>query len=362
MHQPFAVRLGIGQRILRRCQLSLGRAHRGEGRRRAGGVDPPERVEQGAVARRCEQPAIVMLAVNFDQNRAQSSQQTRGHRLIVDECPAAPIGLDRAANGQWLPRFDCDVPAGPANCSLPALRSWRTRWLVPRPARTSPPPARIPSAKPSASSRIDFPAPVSPVITTSSDGKIEVERLNQHDVANGEGLEHSASLASHSAAAKPRRSDLWPQAGLSRLADNNVIGVRATPDVSASACTPAHTTRCRDNSPPAPPRTSWLPRECQVPDSFRSAARGASGVCVVGVIFVDDLAEAQRRRNPLRTALIEAPDFHFLARQMVADQIDLQPRIDRIARVGNSGGISSPSASIACCVIFWSRVTSVICS
>ncbi len=52
------------------------------------------------------------------------------------------------------------------------------------------------------------------------------------------------------------------------------------------------------------------------------------------VIFVDDLTEAQRRGNPLAAALVEAADFHFLARQMIADEIDLQPRIDRIARVG----------------------------
>ena len=52
------------------------------------------------------------------------------------------------------------------------------------------------------------------------------------------------------------------------------------------------------------------------------------------VIAVDDFAEADNAGEPLRAALIESPDFHFLAREVIIDKIDFQPRIGGIARVG----------------------------
>ena len=47
-------------------------------------------VEQRAVAARIDQPAIVVLAVQFDQRRRQLAQQRRADRLVVDEGLAMP--------------------------------------------------------------------------------------------------------------------------------------------------------------------------------------------------------------------------------------------------------------------------------
>ena len=66
------------------------------------GVDPAERVEQGAVAARIEQAAIVVLAVDLDQRGAELAQQPGGDRLVVDEGAAAAVGLDDAADDERL--------------------------------------------------------------------------------------------------------------------------------------------------------------------------------------------------------------------------------------------------------------------
>ena len=77
-------------------------AHPLPGRGRLGGVDPAIGVEQGAVAARVEQAAIVMLAVDLDQQRAELAQQAGRDRLIVDEGAAAAVGLGDAADDERL--------------------------------------------------------------------------------------------------------------------------------------------------------------------------------------------------------------------------------------------------------------------
>ena len=65
-------------------------------------------------------------------------------------------------------------------CSAP----WRTRLASPR----------APSASAKASSRIDLPAPVSPVSTDKPGGKIDVEPVDQNDVADRKPGEHGQIL------------------------------------------------------------------------------------------------------------------------------------------------------------------------
>ena len=64
----------------------------------------------------------------------------------------------------------------------PARRRARTSALSPRP----------PSASDSASSRIDLPAPVSPVSTVSPAREIDAQPVDEDDVADREGDEHGA--------------------------------------------------------------------------------------------------------------------------------------------------------------------------
>ena len=112
MVQPFAVARGILKISARLGQRIFGSTPAGMRDRRRGGVDPPERIEQGAMAPRVQQAAIVMLAMNLNQGRAQGAQQPRRGGLIVDEGAAAAIGADRAANHERFARLDREVVLG----------------------------------------------------------------------------------------------------------------------------------------------------------------------------------------------------------------------------------------------------------
>ena len=78
MIEPFAVaRGGLAPRRGRRRAPPRARASRCQAASAAAGVDPAVGVEQGAVAARVEQAAIVVLAVDLDQQRAELAQQRR---------------------------------------------------------------------------------------------------------------------------------------------------------------------------------------------------------------------------------------------------------------------------------------------
>ena len=83
--QQILVGFGLGSG----CAGSIGNAARGlprlPRRAQAGRIHPGEAVEQRAVAARIYQPAIVMLAVQFDQRRGELPQQRDADRLVVDE-------------------------------------------------------------------------------------------------------------------------------------------------------------------------------------------------------------------------------------------------------------------------------------
>jgi hypothetical protein len=93
------------------------------------------------------------------------SQQGDAHRLIVDERAAAALGILDAADDDLASGLQpvasssrrAAWPAGTANAAVTMPRS--------APVRTTPACAPAPERQPRASSRIDFPAPVSPVST-----------------------------------------------------------------------------------------------------------------------------------------------------------------------------------------------------
>jgi hypothetical protein len=59
-------------------------------------------VEQGAVAGRIEEAALLELALNLDQGIAEPAQQADRNRLVVDIGSAAPVGAEQAAQHQQI--------------------------------------------------------------------------------------------------------------------------------------------------------------------------------------------------------------------------------------------------------------------
>ena len=89
---PQALRL---QGLARPLQ-DLARLGDGQGLR----LEPAEAVEDGAVLGRVGQGAVVMLAVNLDDRRADHPQDLHRDRLIVDEGAGAPVGILHAAQDE----------------------------------------------------------------------------------------------------------------------------------------------------------------------------------------------------------------------------------------------------------------------
>ena len=137
--------------------------------------------------------------------------------------------------------------------------------------------------------------------------EVEGERVDQHHVADDE-------LPQHQRTPVRRVSSAARAAG------------------SARSC--ACTTCCRGNWCRAPRRPSCASagnaqREIAFDQPLERFGRVAGGL-----IFVDHGAEANRRREPIALALVEAADLHFLAGEMVVDQVELQPRVGGIAAFG----------------------------
>ena len=112
MAQPVALALGaldlgavgVGRlrcrapRLPQRCDLG------GVGLQRAEGV------EQTAVGGGVDQRALVVLAVDLDQRRAELLHHLHAHRLIVDEGARAPVGELHAAQDQFVLGGDVVAP------------------------------------------------------------------------------------------------------------------------------------------------------------------------------------------------------------------------------------------------------------
>ena len=92
----------------------------------AGGVavQPAEGIEQAAMRRGVDQRAVVMLAVDFDQRRAEALQHLHADRLVVDEGAGAAVGELHAAQDQLV--VGGDVVLGQQRARRMARRQRRT--------------------------------------------------------------------------------------------------------------------------------------------------------------------------------------------------------------------------------------------
>ena len=93
-----------GGRLPRPLRLSpgcMGGAHR-----RDRGLEPAVGIEQTALGRRIEQGLLLVLAMDLDQQLADPAQQPAADRLIVDERPRAAVGGEHAAQHQVVLGLD----------------------------------------------------------------------------------------------------------------------------------------------------------------------------------------------------------------------------------------------------------------
>src|SRR3546814_20734863 len=104
MFEPFAVACRFEDGGARGGKLFLGRAPRRICCCHGAGVGARISVEQGAMPGGCEQPAIVVLAVDFDEMAADSAQQRRRTGLAPEEGAAAAISPHGAAAPPRPPR------------------------------------------------------------------------------------------------------------------------------------------------------------------------------------------------------------------------------------------------------------------
>ena len=77
--------------------------------RRRLGVEAAEGVEKRAVHMRIDHGAVIMLAVDLDQRRAELAQERDRDRLVVDEGAAAAIAALDAAEDEVALRLDAAV-------------------------------------------------------------------------------------------------------------------------------------------------------------------------------------------------------------------------------------------------------------
>ncbi len=77
------------------------------------------------MGRGIDQRAGVVLAVDFDQRRAERLQRLHAHRLVVDEGAGAAVGELHAAQDHGLVRRDIVRSAGRAPDASPAVRTSR---------------------------------------------------------------------------------------------------------------------------------------------------------------------------------------------------------------------------------------------
>ena len=143
------------------------------------------------MGRGIDQRALVVLAVDLDQRRAEALEHLHADRLVVDEGARAAVGELHAAQDQLVLGRRCRWPPGArAPGGRRQRRTAAVTWPCSAPWRTSAASPRAPSASANASSRIDLPAPVSPVSTDKPAGEIDVEPVDQDDVADRKPGQH----------------------------------------------------------------------------------------------------------------------------------------------------------------------------
>src|SRR4051812_24637381 len=183
------------------------------------------------------------------------------------------------------------------------------------PDRTSPLSARDPSASPSASSRIDLPAPVSPVRTPSPGSNSSSSRSTSTTLWTASCLNMRRRHAAGASLARGR-----PLLSLLLFLDQQPQ--RLTVPKGAGIVAPKH---CRG----LVRLLRQTERQVRFDHPFKRF-RGVAG----GRIFVDHFAEPVGRGEPIARALVEAADLHLLAGEVVVDEVELQTRVRGIAGLG----------------------------
>ena len=99
------LRAGLGQRPLGSAPAAPGLATG-----HALNLQPTEGVEQPGMGGGIGEADLVMLALHLNELAGEAAQQADGDRLVIDEGPAAAIGLDHAAQDQRI--FNSDALFG----------------------------------------------------------------------------------------------------------------------------------------------------------------------------------------------------------------------------------------------------------
>ncbi len=152
------------------------------------------------MCRNIEQAAVIGLAMHVEQHRAQDPSAARrrpGRRSRTRGCarrsPACAAGRSRSpracpAFAQQCIGGDDPRPCLEETAVADPLRLHRAGRTAARP------PPRPPAARPSASRRMDLPAPVSPVSTLRPGANSSAALFDQHDIADRQGGQHPAEL------------------------------------------------------------------------------------------------------------------------------------------------------------------------
>ena len=144
-----------------------------------------------------EQAAVVVLAVDFDQAGADLAQQPGRDRLVVDERLAAATGIDLAADDQRFARFDLDpgIVEGAARGMVGGERgkgrghAGAVAALADQPAIGACAEREAERVEQDRLARAGFAGQ-----HAQPARKLEVERLDKHNVANGKRGQHRARL------------------------------------------------------------------------------------------------------------------------------------------------------------------------
>ena len=175
----------IIQRGFRSFQRRIGRTHGGKRLADLAKVDPPEHIEQRAMPRRRQQPAVVMLAMYLHQPRTELAQQSPRNRLVVDESPAFPVGLQGTPHYQRLAVVGIDVVGSQYPRGVCVMFKCRRNTRLRRPLPHQPACRTIAQRKPQRIEQDRFPRAGLARDNNEAGTEFEVESLDQDYVANG---------------------------------------------------------------------------------------------------------------------------------------------------------------------------------
>src|SRR5579885_54338 len=227
--------------------------------------------------------------------------------------PSAPIWR-RSSRLPSTPR-PCSASRVAAGCPGARSNSAVTlAWAAPR--RSSPASARAPRARPRASSRIDLPAPVSPVRTVSPGAKARSRR----------------SMRTMSRMASPNSIAQWSEEvgepGAALLLRLQILGFQQIVAHLVPAAAGVVVAEHRGGG-------LRLVVHAQRQVAFGQPLEGLRHMAG-GLVLLHHGPEAVDGGEILSAILVPAPDLHLLAREMVAAEVDLERRVAGIGRSGKA--------------------------